>query len=172
MMNRAFGNQLLGIGVVALPLALAACATTGTAVGELEGPGAQEQAVTLIWKSEASTPEQGRISGTLANGAHYSGKYFEVVKTVDQSAYGPAWMGWRPYWSDWGLMTSYSYDWPRFLNLYTGRVIANLKSDDGTGRLRCRFTIQQPLQGLSGGGSGECQLSNGQIIQHVVLASS
>ena len=172
MMNRKIVNLLTRPGVLALPLALAACATTGTAVGELSGPGSQAQPVTLVWKSNASSPEQGSISGTLADGAHYSGRYFEVVKTIDEGVYGPAWVGWSPYWSDWGLAASYGYDWPRFAEIYTGRVIANLKSDQGNGRVRCRFTLQRPEEGLSGGGSGECQLSSGQSIQHVVLAAT
>jgi len=51
---------------IALVVACAACSTTGTAVGELEQPGSKrEEAVTFVWKSDASDPDRGKISGTL-----------------------------------------------------------------------------------------------------------
>ena len=172
MMDRMIRNSLAGLAVLAVPLALSACATTGTAVGELKTPNGPQQAVTMVWRSDATSPDRGRIAGTLADGVHYSGKYFEVVKTVDEGVYGPAWDGWRTYWADWGTGTHYEYDWSRFVEVYTGRVIANLRSDDGKVRLRCRFTIQKPLEGLTGGGNGDCQLSNGESIKNVVLSAT
>jgi hypothetical protein len=173
MMSRMIRNSLAGLGVLAaLPFALGACATTGTASGELKEPTGSQEPVTLSWKSDATDPDRGRIAGTLADGVHYSGKYFEVIKTVDEDVYGPAWDGWRPYWPGWGTPTNYEYGWRRFLEIYTGRVIANLRSDDGKVRLRCRFTIEKPLEGLKGGGSGDCQLSNGESIKNVDLSAS
>jgi hypothetical protein len=88
--------------------------------------------------------------------------------------YAPAWLGWRPYWSGWfpgwyrGPIDD--LDWPAFVKIYTGRVIANLKSDDDATRLRCRFRIDDPRAGLVRGGHGDCQLSNGQSIDPVIVA--
>jgi hypothetical protein len=162
---------------IALVVTCAACSTTGTAVGELEQPGSKrEEAVTFVWKSDASDPDRGKISGTLPDGTHYSGRYFEVVKTAEADIYGAAWDGWRPYWSGWhpGWYSGprADFDWPTFVEIYTGRVIANLKSDDQKVQLRCRFAIDNPRAGLIGGGTGDCQLSNGAAIDHVIVAAN
>jgi hypothetical protein len=41
---------------------------------------------------------------------------------------------------------------------YSGRVLANLHSEDGE-HMRCRFTLISPSRGMAGGGEGRCQLS-------------
>jgi len=153
-----------------------ACSTTGTAIGRLEQPAGKADAVTFVWKSDAAEPERGSISGTLPDGSHYSGRYFEVLKTAPADVYEPAWVGWRPYWGGWHAGW-YSrpigdLDWPTFVTIYTGKVIANLRSDDGGTRLRCRFQVDDPRAGLARGGAGDCQLSNGETIDHVVVAPS
>ncbi len=170
-------TQSLGLAVpIALILTSAACSTTGTAVGELKEPTGKAEATTFVWKSDAADPDRGQISGTLPDGTHYSGRYFEVIKTAEADVYGPAWEGWSPYWSGWMVRgydgPSTALDWPGFVQVYTGRVIANLKSDDQTVRLRCRFAIDDPRAGLVGGGTGDCQLSNGEAIEHVTLAAN
>jgi hypothetical protein len=150
------------------------CSTTGTAVGRLEQPGGNGNEVTFVWKSDAANPERGTISGTLPDGRHYSGRYFEVIKTATADVYGPAWVGWRPYWPGWRMGwyagPIHELDWPAFVNIYTGKVIANMKSDDDATHLRCRFRIDDPRAGLVHGGRGDCQLSNGQTIDHVFVA--
>jgi hypothetical protein len=161
---------------LAVTLLCSACSTTGTAVGMLEQPTGKGDDVTLVWKSDAANPDRGTISGTLPDGTHYAGRYFEVLKTAQADVYGPAWVGWRPYWSGW-RMGWYSgpvrdLDWPGFVTIYTGRVIANLKSDDDASRLRCRFHLDDARAGLAHGGHGECQLSSGQTIDNVIVASS
>ena len=153
-----------------------ACSTTGTAVGRLEQPAGKAEPVTFVWKSDAGTPDRGTISGTLPDGSHYSGRYFEVIKTADAELYSYAWDGWRPYWAGWRAgwhpVMVEPMDWPTFVNIYTGRVIANLKSDDTSTRLRCRFHADDPRSGLDHGAHGDCQLSNGEEIDHVVVAPS
>lgn len=174
MMTQANLNQLLKVGAIALPLAASACVTTGTASGQLKEPAGKQEAVTLVWKSDATAPDRGKISGTLPDGKRYSGRYFEVIKSANAEVYGLAWEGWRPYWAGWRTPWYEpigDLDWSGFVDVYTGRVIANLKTDSGA-RMRCRFTIEKPEQGLVGGGTGECQLSNGEAIDHVVLAAT
>jgi hypothetical protein len=166
-------------GFLTLPILLgcfaAACSTTGTAVGELKEPAGKEEAVTLTWKSDAVAPDRGKISGVLPNGTHYAGRYFEVVHTASTDTYAPAWEGWSPYWSEWRAPwypePLEAYDWPAFVRIYTGKVIANLTSDDHATRLRCRFNINDPRAGLVHGGTGDCQLSNGEEIAKVVVAA-
>jgi hypothetical protein len=50
-----------------------------------------------------------------------------------------------------------------------GQVIASLTADDQKSTMRCRFTIEVPSAGLARGGSGECKLSDGTLIEPVVL---
>ena len=45
-----------------------------------------------------------------------------------------------------------------FYKAYSGRVLANLRADDGE-RMRCRFDLISPSRGMAGGGEGRCQLS-------------
>lgn len=52
---------------------------------------------------------------------------------------------------------------PQFLTHYTGRVVANLANADGA-HMRCRFRLIDPAEGVAGGGSGACELSNGSPI--------
>jgi hypothetical protein len=145
-----------------------ACSTTGTAVGRLEQPDNKAEAVTFVWKSDAAYPDRGKISGTLPDGSHYSGRYFEVIETAQADVYAPAWEGWKPYWSGWRTGwyagPGQELDFRGFVGIYTGRVIANMKSDSDATHLRCRFQINDPRAGLVHGGRGDCQLANGQTI--------
>ena len=45
-----------------------------------------------------------------------------------------------------------------FVRENSGRVLANLQSEDGE-YMRCRFTLISPNRGMKGGGEGRCQLS-------------
>jgi len=79
---------------------------------------------------------------------------------------GPIWDGWRVGWYDWPYL---GRPWPstfgatEFITHYTGKVVANLKTSDGK-RMRCRFELAHPAGGLSGGGEGECQLSDNSVM--------
>ena len=44
-----------------------------------------------------------------------------------------------------------------------GEILANLITEDGKG-LRCRFRLEQPSIGMSGGGSGNCEVTGGEWI--------
>ncbi len=162
----------LGVGAIALGLSLAACgASEGAAVGELEHPsGKPEATVALYWKASAADPTMGEIAGTLPSGVHYKGRYFEVTAEARADDYDYAWDGWSPFWTDWPWGDGYvDSDWPTFIKIYTGRVIANLEGPKPGQRMRCRFNLTEPAQGLAGGGSGQCQLTGGDTINDVVL---
>jgi hypothetical protein len=47
-----------------------------------------------------------------------------------------------------------------WVQLYSGKVVATLFGDQGDS-MRCRFQLTDPQAGLSGGGVGQCQVSNG-----------
>lgn len=162
---------LLFAALVALPVALSGCTTEGTAIGEVESPAGQsEGTATLMWESDFADPVSGTISGTLPDGRYYTGRYYEITSTADEGDYADAWNGWGDYWADWPGDYGYAGDWNEFVTIYSGRVIANLQATDGK-MLRCRFTLAKPEDGLNGGGSGECQGSDGQKISNVVLIS-
>jgi hypothetical protein len=154
-------------------LGMVGCSTTGEMVGQLQEPNAKQEPVVLVWQSSVDTPLTGKISGTLPNNVHYAGKYFEVVQTAPVDIYQPLWDGWAPYWSAWpppGYADD-SLDAQGFMRVYTGKVVANLHSDDSNQSLRCRFTLESPRRGLAGGGNGDCQLSNGEKISHAKLVA-
>jgi len=70
----------------------------------------------------------------------------------------PLWDGWeRPAsknaWHYWNADSR-----KEFVRENSGRVLANLHSEDGE-YMRCRFTLVSPDRGMKGGGEGRCQLS-------------
>jgi hypothetical protein len=140
-----------------LGAALAAgCTTTGTGFGSTAS-GADP--VTVGWSS--SDAVSGSMTATLADGKGYSGQFFQITSNTTVDNLAPLWVGWGPVWglggwSDWNAG-------PQFVTHYSGRVVANLSSPDGT-HLRCRFQLVHPSDGMAGGGRGECQLPDGQKI--------
>jgi hypothetical protein len=170
-MKRDFRSQ--AFGAVAGALLALSCSTTGTAAGELHEGSKPPQEVTLAWKADMGAPERGAISGQLPDGIHYAGRYYEVVQNVPEEVYANAWGGAEPYWPDWPVASPAKADqtkWETFAATYTGQVIATLTSDDRARSIRCRFNVTSPTAGLVRGGSGQCKLSDGGIIQNVVLS--
>ena len=169
--RRRFRAWLRSLGMIG---PLAACtANNNNAVGEINGPEAESAAETLAlqWQSDGVDPERGQISGTAPDGTRFTGRYIEVSPNVEEHFYKVAWEGWEPYWSAWAWDgDAETMDWARFVDTFTGTVIANLLSDDGQTRLRCRFIIDTPMTGLEGSDSGLCELSDGDTINAVVLA--
>ncbi len=160
--------------VLGASLALA-CATTGTATGELHDTSAAQKptSVTFIWKADAETPERGSIQGNLPDGKHYAGRYYEVAENVPEQVYANAWGGSEPYWPDWPVTSPKRADkmnWDTFAATYTGRVIATLSPNADGPTIRCRFNLNAPSAGLARGGTGECKLSDGQTIENVVVS--
>ncbi len=144
------------------------CTTMGTGYGTTA---TGTNPVHFNWTS--SDGVSGTMSATLADGNIYTGAYFQITDNTTADTLGPLWDGWGP-----GLGYGVGYDgnfgpdfggwgdWnsgPEFITHYTGRVVANLT--DPTGKhIRCKFQLAHPSNGLAGGGSGECQLSQGKTI--------
>jgi hypothetical protein len=157
--------------VVVLVL-LTACGTSGTAAGQLHKTGSAPEPVFFNWKSDGVTPERGTIAGTLVNGRRYTGYYHQVAENVPEQVYANAWSGAEPYWPDWPIVRDRTSDRKAantFAAQYMGQVIASLTADDQKSTMRCRFTIEVPSAGLARGGSGACKLSDGTLIEPVVL---
>ncbi len=168
------------------PLLLAAviavaCATTPqTGIISARWTAHQQQMapVTLSWESESTS--HGRMFTTLgAGGEHFRGGYVRVTAQTKVEVVQPIIGGWGPVWTsfDWGRpvdpwwwgpdsAASEAYGtayYSGFVTRYTGSVVASLYGDR-THSMRCRFTLNEPQQGLVGGGVGECQTSDGGVI--------
>ena len=148
--------RLWTAGFVLGAVMAAGCTTTGTGDGSaLSGA----DRMTFSWKS--SDTVSCSITATAADGATYTGQFFEVTSDTQVQNLAPLWVGWGPGWRSAGW-----YDWdegPEFVTHYSGRVVANLSAAGGA-HMRCRFQLAHPSAGMSGGGSGECQLPGGKLI--------
>jgi hypothetical protein len=149
---------------------VSACTSTGNGSGQVRDPAGQQAPVTFRWQST-----DGGMSGTmtaLLPGALYEGRFFQITRQVRGEALDPLWMHWRSGWYDWPY---WSRPLPaplpttaQFLTYYSGKVVATLESA-GQPHMRCRFHLAAPARGLSGGGEGECQLSDGRGVQAVFV---
>lgn len=142
---------------LALGAALAAgCTTTGTGYGSsLSGA----DHMTFSWKS--SDTVSGSMTANAGDGKTYAGQFFEITSDTRVQNLEPLWVGWGR-----GRRAAGWYDWdagPDFVTHYSGRVVANLSTAGGA-HMRCRFQLARPAEGMSGGGSGECQLPDGKRI--------
>jgi hypothetical protein len=144
---------------------LAGCVASGTIKGRLTEPGAAATPVTLQYQS-ARFNQNGTMTATLPDGESFSGRYLQVTSDIDAESLDPYWGGWGVGWGGWGPWTDDYGPWivgedvPTFVRNYSGKVIATLIGDRG-GRMRCRFRLADPQQGMSSGGVGECEVTGG-----------
>ncbi len=168
--------------VLFVVVAAMACATTpqtGVIAAHWTPPGKSSEPIVLGWESESKNT--GRIFCTLGRGGQrFTGHYIRIVAGTKVETVAPVLDTWGPIWSgyDWGgandswwwgpagepmgeyMASSY---YPIFVQEYTGKAVASLIGDKGD-TMRCRFTLRRPQEGLMGGGTGECQTSNGSRI--------
>lgn len=152
-MQRRLAKELFNS---ALPLLLSACATSGIGVGYSHHDGVQAN---FAWHSNDNV--HGTMKAVLINGDAYEGPYFQITRETEINSLTPLWFGWngRSRWHGWdgwgpGISTA---------TTYTPRVLANLARASGE-RMRCRFTLSRPAEGMAGGGLGRCQLPDGTVI--------
>ncbi len=133
----------------------AGCTTTGTGFGSTAS-GASP--ATFTWRS--SDVHSGTMQAMLSDGTKYSGPYFEITRVTKADGTALRFDGWYSGWdeTDWNVGAT-----PDYMAHYTGRVIADLRSSNGL-HMRCRFRLAYPSNGMFGGGSGECRLPDGRII--------
>lgn len=149
--------------MVAALLGLAACTTTGTGTGEQRhGSG-----LTASFNWRESDPQGGTMNAGLSDGRNYDGRYFQITRETTVDRIQPLFMGWNGGYGRWGgrgLWGGYDNWGPSadFVTHYSGKVLANL--DGPGGHMRCRFQLARPSSGMSGGGSGRCQLPGGKEI--------
>lgn len=146
-------------------VALAACSHSGAGEGTLEtaatatSGGQSKGPVAFQWKSKMNASD-GSIQAKLPDGEAYKGTYLQVTRQASPAVYGPYYAAWGdPVWGDaW-------YDGPEagFVTEYSGKVVAHLQSANGK-RMRCTFNLSEPGSGMTGGGEGDCQLSDKETI--------
>jgi hypothetical protein len=151
----------LWAAVAGLSLVLLACTTMGAGSGSLS-PGNSPVAFTWTSKDGGNT---GTMSATLEDGTTFNGPFLQVTQNLRADSFEPMWRGWRRGWGDWGPRA----DWLSATN-YSGKVVANLQSADNQ-RLRCRFDLNRPVDGMAGGGQGECQFGGGRTVDAVFQRS-
>ena len=172
-----YARSFKAAAVSLVALAAAACTTTGMGTGQ---SARGNIGATFVWKETGGT--RGTMTASLTNGQVYQGPFFQVTQESRIDDYGPLWSGWGPYspwgrygyggypWGGWSRYP-YGYGWGGWgpwgpnqetITHYTGQVLANLQGPGGF--MRCHFTLMRPSYGMAGGGTGQCQLPNGNII--------
>jgi hypothetical protein len=114
---------------------------------------------TFNWKSADGV--SGTMNTTMSDGTTYSGQYFQITRDTTVDSVAPIWEGWHSGWGGadfWDAGPS-----PGFIAHYSGRVVANLASPSAT-HMRCQFELVNPSDGMAGGGTGQCQLPDGETI--------
>ena len=138
-------------------LLVAACQTesAGTGSGNVRGT---QKPVAFTWQSNGSSSDSGDITATFGSGRVFKGDFYQITHDTHVDRLDPLWEGWErsSRHDDWRYWSADSA--PEFKKTYTGRVLANLHSENGE-YMRCRFTLISPQRGMAGGGEGRCQLS-------------
>ncbi len=145
--------------------ALAGCVTTGSIGGRLSASGQAPVGVTFSFQSDRFG-DGGMLSVTLPDGEYFSGRYVQVTSTSTADVIRPITIFWGPRWHHWGPFGDPWFDeadYTSFVTNYSGRVVATLFGNKGN-TMRCRFQLTDPQAGLSRGGVGECNVSNGGTI--------
>ena len=126
--------------------------------GQLSSPaGAPARPVTLNYQTDRSG-DRGTLALTLPDGEAFSGRFVTVgsIRT-DQPAPGTdlnfSEVNWDNTADEWAFNQGTDSD----------KLVALLEGNRG-GRIRCRFTLVYPPGGLKDGGTGLCQVKNGDQI--------
>lgn len=148
---------------VLLASLVSACAVTSTGMGggTIIDQGKPPMPVLVSW-----TSQDGGITGDLVvtvGDDGYQGRFMQITSDTTQDAVAPMWSGWYDGWGPWPDPWIGEADVTTFTKSYSGRVIANLFGP-GQRRMRCRFDLMRPSSGMSGGGQGGCQMSDGKRV--------
>ena len=123
--------------------------------------------VEVPFSFEAGGSSAGELFTTLgAGGERFRGRYLLLEESTAGHLVTQVYDGWSaPEWSVWerepdGGWTAEATSYGDFARFYTGRVVAYLPGSAGHA-MRCRFSLSRPGDGFLGGGTGECQTSDG-----------
>jgi hypothetical protein len=121
----------------------------------------------VTWKSDGGSTTDGTIQADVPGHGLFSGNYLQINTREDAERAGPyfagAWYsGWNA-WDGWNVEAG-----PALLPQYAGEVITVMRSERSE-HMRCRFQLTSTYAGLDGGGIGQCQLSNQQVLTDIKL---
>jgi hypothetical protein len=128
------------------------------------GSGASPQTVTIPWESR--TPAKGTMRFILGpGGERFIGTYVLVEKTSVEAEVGPMYQAWQSFGVQEGAVAGSGWfvsGWTvdAYVQHYDGHVLAQLEGDRGH-TARCRLDLGDTNAGIPGGGTGECQVSDG-----------
>jgi hypothetical protein len=155
-------------GALLAALATTSCHKDSSVEETPASVGAEKGSATQVtWKSDGGSTTNGSIQADVPGHGLFSGNYMQINSQEDAKVAGPYFAGaWYPGWTAWE-------GWdveggPTLMPGYTGKIITVMRSEMGE-HMRCRFALDEPYAGPDGGGTGECQLSNQQIITDVKL---
>ncbi len=117
-------------------------------------------------------------SGISGGDVHAPGQpetrpFVQITTETRRAALLPLWLAWNEGWNDWPYWSRPSlrpYESDRFTRFYSGKVVANLRNDGGH-HMRCRFHLDNPARGMSGGGLIECPLPGGRSVDAITNRS-
>ena len=158
-------TRILAVGMAAF--AVGGCVASGPITARITRPDSGAT-VLMHYRSQRFT-NNGTLTATMPDGEQFTGSYLQVTSDTSGEALDPYWGGWGTGWDGWEPWTDDYGPWiagadvPTFIRNYSGKVIAVLTGDRG-GRMRCRFRLAEPDEGMSGGGLGECETKGAQRI--------
>ncbi len=121
----------------------------------------------VTWTTDGGSATNGSMQAEVPGHGLFSGYYMQINTAEDADRAGALFAGaWYSGWSGWD-------GWdveggPALLSQYTGQVITVMRSDSSE-HMRCRFQLASRYAGPDGGGVGQCQLSNQQILTDIKL---
>jgi hypothetical protein len=164
-------------GAIIFACCASACSDIGTGNGVLTAADPQPTSggeargnVSFHWQSERGDSSAGRIDAQLPDARALHGDYVQQTSETDQSGTYPPYLR---LWTNPSTLNARGlwYQGPSRIKHYDSNVIAHLKGADGT-LMRCEFLLRTPSLGLSGGGSGDCQLSSHEHVFGVQLVEA
>jgi hypothetical protein len=140
-------------------------ARTGMLPARWTPPHGQAQEVPFSFVAESEST--GTLTTTLGpGGEQFHGPYVRVEKSTQGHLVTAIYDGWSSAeWEMWkhdpdGHWTATGVSFGEFAAFYTGKVVATLRSTNGSS-MRCQLALSDPQGGLLSGGSGSCQISDG-----------
>lgn len=166
---------LLTAGLAVLVASTAACATVDAPQSEMmEAKYTPKQGATIpipfTYETHSMQHSSGEMVTTLGKGgAHLRGPFTRAPAKLKGGLETEVWNGFgAPVWSSWS--NDGSGDWIEtgvaygdFAEFYADKIVAYLQSEDGV-KMRCQMRLNDPAQGVSMGGEGSCQVSNGGTV--------
>ena len=147
----------------------AASAKTGMLPARFTSPKGVTEPVPFSF--EAASAKRGTMSTALGDGGEqFHGSYVRVEASTKDHLVTEIYDGFSaPEWQVWehdpdGGWTATGVSFGAFAHFYTGKVVATLAGNRGSS-MRCQLTLREPESGLSGGGSGGCQVSSGGTLR-------